>query len=325
MKKKNILVTGGAGFVGSHVVQHLAKQGYHPITFDNLSRGSQAAVVAGDFIQGDIADRRALDHVFEKYPIDAVMHFAAFIEIGESMKHPAKYYDNNVCNTFALLEAMRCHQVNHFVFSSSAGIFGHPLSPKIDEAHPTRPISPYGKSKLMIEMMLEDYDSAFGIKSSCLRYFNAAGGDPEGHVKNHKSVESNLIPIILKSLIEKNGNLTLFGMDYPTHDGTCVRDYVHVADLSKAHVLALENLWQNHSSSHYNLGNGNGFSILQVVDAVKTVTGKNISIIQGSRRPGDPPILIADSTKAARELGWSPKYTCLKTIVEHAWKAIIKN
>lgn len=323
MKKRHILVTGGAGFVGSHIIKQLHRQGYYPITLDNLSRGSRAAVVAGDFVHSDIANTKALDDVFTKYPVDAVMHFAAFIEIGESMRHPAKYYDNNVCNTFNLLEAMRRHNIHHFVFSSSAGIFGYPQSPKIDEDHPTRPISPYGKSKLMIEMMLEDYDAAFGIKSTCLRYFNAAGGDPEGHVKNHKSIESNLIPIILKSLLNKEGSVTLFGTDYPTHDGTCVRDYIHVDDLGKAHISALENLLHHQKSSRYNLGNGNGYSILQVVDAIKRVTGKKVNVTHGDRRPGDPPVLIADSSKAAKELGWSPQYSSLETIVEHAWKAII--
>lgn len=323
MKNKNILVTGGAGFVGSHVVAQLADQGYFPITFDNLSRGSIKAVTSGEFVYGDISDKDAIDRVFSKYAIDAVMHFAAFIEIGESMAKPAKYYHNNVCNTFNVLEAMCKHGVKHFVFSSSASIFGYPKSPKIDENHPVNPISPYGKSKLMIEMMLEDFDAAYGLKSCCLRYFNAAGGDPKRLVKNHKTIESNLIPLILKSLLSSDGSITVFGNDYPTFDGTCIRDYVHVEDLARAHVLALEKLNETQMSQKFNLGNGNGFSILEVIEAVKKVTGKPVIVNLGSRRSGDPSILIAESTKAAKELKWNPKFTMLETIVEHAWQAII--
>lgn len=322
MEKRNILVTGGAGFVGSHLVKALFEKGYFPITFDNLSRGSEKAVIAGDFFYGDIADGKALDEAFTRYPIDAVMHFAAFTEISESMVQPAKYYDNNVCNTFNLLEAMRRHHVKYFIFSSSAAIFGYPETLKIDETHPKRPISPYGKSKLMIEMMLEDYDKAFGIKSSSLRYFNAAGGDPDRRLRNHKRVESNLIPIILKSLLDPNGAITVFGNDYETKDGSCVRDYVHVADLSRAHILSLENLLQTWASSHYNLGNGNGFSIFQVIDAIQKVTGKKVRFRCGDRRLGDPPVLIADSSKAAKELLWTPRYDSLELIIEHAWQAI---
>lgn len=319
---KNILITGGAGFVGSHVVHLLASRGYCPITFDNLSIGSIKAVVAGKIIEGDLANTAALDRLFSTYPIAAVMHFAASIDIRESMGNPAKYYDNNVCNTYNLLESMRKYNVNNLIFSSSAGIFGHPQTAKIDENHPCKPISPYGKSKLIIEMLLEDYDHAYGLKSSCLRYFNAAGGDPQGIVKNHKTKESNLIPLILKSLLSKDGSITIYGTDYPTRDGTCVRDYIHTSDLGMAHILALEQLLKNRTSTQYNLGNGNGFTIREVITAVETVTGKKVRIIEGDRRPGDPPILIAESTKAQKVLGWNPQYSCLHTIVEHAWKAI---
>jgi UDP-glucose 4-epimerase len=322
--KKNILVTGGAGFVGSHIVKLLAIKGYSPITVDNLSIGSVNAVVAGEFIEGDLADIQALDNIFSSHRIDAVMHFAAFIDIRESMMDPAKYYNNNVCNTYNLLEMMRKHGVKNLIFSSSAGIFGYPHMEKIDENHPVKPISPYGKSKLIVEMMLEDYDSAYGIKSSCLRYFNAAGGDPEGVVKNHKKVESNLIPLILKSLNDKNGCITIYGTDYPTRDGTCVRDYVHVNDLARAHILALEKLWKEKKSTHYNLGNGNGFSIREVIDSVERVTGKKVRVKEGDRRPGDPPILIADSSKAEDDLKWTPEFPKLDTIVLHAWQAITK-
>lgn len=318
----NILVTGGAGFVGSHVVKLIGLKGYTPITFDNLSMGTAKSVVAGEFVHGDLADKNALEKAFATRAIEGVMHLAGSIDIRESVANPALYYENNVVNTLHLLEAMRKHGVEKLVFSSSAAIYGYPRTPKINESHTMEPISPYGRSKLYVENILADYDAAYGIKSSCLRYFNAAGGDPEGKVRNSKKKETNIIPLLLKSLLTPNGKITLNGTDYPTPDGTCVRDYIHVCDIANAHILALEQLIKTPVSTHYNLGNGNGYSLREVIQAAAEVTGKPIHVVEGPRRPGDPAILIADSTKAQQELGWHPQYPTLKTIVADAWKSI---
>lgn len=322
LNMKQILVTGGAGFVGSHVVKLLGQKGYTPITYDNLSMGTAKSVIAGEFIQGDLADLKVLDQVFATYSIAAVMHLAGSIDIRESISDPAFYYGNNLANTLNLLNTMCKYDVKHLIFSSSAAIFGYPKTPKITESHPMDPISPYGRSKLYVEKILEDFDAAYGIKSSCLRYFNAAGGDPDGLVKNCKKKESNIIPLILKSQLAPNGWITLFGTDYNTPDGTCVRDYIHVLDIANAHILALEQIWKNGVSTQYNLGNGNGFSLREVVETATAVTGKPVRVIDGPRRPGDPAILIADSTKAQTHLGWTPQYPSLETIIADAWKGI---
>ncbi len=321
-KMATILVTGGAGFVGSHVVKLLGQKGYTPLTYDNLSVGSAESVVTGQFIQGDLADKDALERVFATHPIEAVMHLAGSIDIRESVSNPALYYANNVVNTLNLLETMRKHGVKTLVFSSSAAIFGYPKTAKISESHPMEPISPYGRSKLYVENILSDFDAAYGIKSSALRYFNAAGGDPDGKVRNSKKKETNIIPLVLKSLLAPNGTITLFGTDYDTPDGTCVRDYIHVSDIANAHLLALEQLRKNGISTHYNLGNGNGYSLREVIKTAAEVTGKPVRVIEGPRRPGDPTLLIADSTKAQKELGWHPQYPSLKVIIADAWKAI---
>lgn len=318
---KNILVTGGAGYIGSHVVKKFHDYGYNPIVFDNLSLGSKQAVKEEIFVQGDLADCDALDKVFSQYAIDAVMHFAAFIDVGESVLDPAKYYLNNVVNTIKLLEAMRSHGVNILIFSSTAAIFGSPVQEKISETHPCKPINPYGETKLTIEKVLRDYGKAYGLKFSALRYFNAAGGDPKGELKNFKTKESNLIPIVLRSLI-RSGLVVINGVDYPTFDGTCIRDYIHVDDLGQAHILAMEKLFQGLPSENYNLGNGNGFSIFEVIRAAEKVTGKKVNYKIGPRRPGDPAVLVADSEKAKIELGWNPKYNDLETMITHAWKAL---
>lgn len=325
-RKKNttVLVAGGAGFIGSHVNKLLDEQGFRTIVLDNLSHGSRQTVTRGTFIQGDIANRETLEKIFRDFSIDAVMHFAALIDVGESMADPAKYYINNVAHTLNLLEAMRMHGVKTLVFSSTAAIYGVPQHIPINESHPCHPINPYGATKLMTEQILQDYDRAYGIKSSCLRYFNAAGGDPEGEIKNYKSKESNLIPLILRSLQNLHGSITIFGTDYPTPDGTCIRDYIHVNDLGIAHILAMQKIQKDSLSANYNLGNGNGFSVLEVIRSVERVTGKKVNVIAGGRRPGDPAALVADPQKALRELDWRPKYSSLDTMVAHAWQALQK-
>lgn len=318
MKRKTILIVGGAGYIGSHVNKMLHQAGYDTLVLDNLSRGSQQTVLYGTFIKGDINDLAFLNHLFESHPIDAVMHFAGLTDVGESMQEPLKYYQNNVCYTLNLLEAMRQHHVKVFIFSSSAAIFGMPQTDKISEEHPFNPINPYGQSKLIVETILKDLKE---IRFCCLRYFNAAGGDPDGEIKNYKTKETNLIPIILKSLKERK-KVTIFGTDYPTFDGTCIRDYVHIHDLGTAHIAAMEKLFQGAKSNFYNLGNGQGFSIRQVIDAVESVTGIKVAFVEGERRPGDPPILVASAEKAKRELGWSPLYPDLDQMISHAWKCI---
>jgi UDP-glucose 4-epimerase len=322
MKKEHILVVGGAGYIGSHVNKMLEDEGYYTIVIDNLSTGSKEAVTRGKFIYGDMANTELLDAIFSSNIISAVMHFAAFIDVGESVFQPLKYYSNNVSNTLNLLNAMQRHGVKRFIFSSTAAIFGIPEEKLITEFHPTHPINPYGNSKLMVERILHDFDTAYGIKSSCLRYFNAAGGDPDGEVKNHKKKESNLIPILLRSLKHGDQKVTIFGEDYQTPDGTCIRDYIHICDLGAAHISAMEHLIEGRPSSRYNLGNGRGFSVREVINAAEKVTGIKPQITIGPRRAGDPPTLLADSHKARSELNWIPRYPELETMIEHAWNAI---
>lgn len=320
--KKTILVVGGAGFIGSHINKMLHQAGYQTIVLDNLSIGNQKAVTRGIFIEGDIADTKLLNELFNQYPIDAVMHFAAFIDVGESIHEPYKYYLNNVANTINLLEQMRHHDVKTCIFSSTAAVFGIPQTLPVSEEHPCLPINPYGASKLMVERILKDFDQAYGIKSSSLRYFNAAGGDPEKEVKNFKKRESNLIPLILRSL--KNGGppIKIFGTDYPTSDGTCIRDYIHILDLGQAHIKAMERLWKGEPSASFNLGNGNGFSVREVIRAIEKVTGMQVPFIEGIRRAGDPPILVADAKKAKKILDWRPNYPELEQMIQHAWDAL---
>lgn len=321
MKKKLILVTGGAGFIGSHVNEMLYDAGYESVVFDNLSKGNANAILHGTFVKGDLADVKALDEIFKKYPFDAVMHFAAFTDVGESVTDPALYFKNNVVNTINLLEAMRKHGVKNLIFSSSAAVYGNPQTEKITEQHPCIPINPYGETKRIVEKILKGYEKAYDLKYCSLRYFNAAGGDPKHQIKNYKKKENNLIPLALKSLKEK-GTLTIFGTDYPTKDGTCVRDYIHVYDIGSAHILAMESLLKGGESATYNLGNGNGFTIREVIAATEKVTGQKLKIKEGARRPGDPPILVADFTEAKKKLGWKPKYSDLETMIDHAWKAL---
>ena len=315
----SILVVGGAGYIGSHRVTQLATAGAAVLTRDNLSHGYRDAVRYGEFIEGDLGDAALLDQVFSEHSIDAVMHFAAFIEVGESVVKPAKYYRNNFCNTQALLDAMLKHDIGYFIFSSTAAIFGEPEYTPIDEKHRKHPINPYGHSKLMVEQLLSDYDNAYGLRSACLRYFNAAGADPDGELGERHVPETHLIPLILQAASGRRYDIKVFGNDYATDDGTCVRDYVHINDLCEAHSLALKYIQDNDTSVQYNLGNGKGFSVQQVIDSVREVSGKGFKVTHDARRPGDPAILVADSSLAMSELGWQPKHTELESIIETAW------
>lgn len=314
-----VLVVGGAGYIGSHMVKHLANAGADVITLDNLSYGYRDAVKYGEFIAGDLGDPAVLDSVFDNRSVDAVMHFAAFIQVGESVLKPAMYYRNNVVSTLALLDAMVRHDIEHFIFSSTAAIFGEPEYTPIDESHPKQPINPYGHSKLMVEQILEDYDAAYGLKSTCMRYFNAAGADPDGELGERHVPETHLIPLILQAASGRRDDIKVFGDDYATDDGTCVRDYIHINDLCTAHSLGLERMRQSGSSARYNLGNGNGFSVQQVIDSARKVCGRDIKVRIEPRRAGDPAVLVADASLARSELGWKPQFDDLDTIIETAW------
>jgi UDP-glucose 4-epimerase len=314
----NILVIGGAGYIGSHMVKMLGQQGCRVTTLDDLSSGHRDAVLCGDFVQGNFGDRAVLDVVLSQ-GFDAVMHFASFIQVGESVQQPDKYYRNNVAYTLGLLDAMRAHGVNNFIFSSTAATFGEPQYTPIDERHPQQPINPYGRTKLMVEQALADYDKAYGFKSVCLRYFNAAGADPEGQLGERHEPETHLIPLILQAASGRRPHISVFGQDYDTPDGTCIRDYIHINDLCSAHWLALQSLMSGQSSQAYNLGNGNGFSVQEVIDAAERVTGRHIPVQHAPRRAGDPARLVADATQARQKLGWQPQYADLATIVQLAW------
>lgn len=315
---KNILVIGGAGYIGSHMVRMLAKQGYNPVVFDNLSKGHREAVANYPFELGDLGDKARLTEVFKKYGIEAVMHFAAFAEVGESVKEPSKYYHNNVAKVLDLLDALVENDIQYFVFSSTAATFGEPIRPKIDESHPQNPINPYGNTKLMVEKILADFDTAYGLKATALRYFNASGADDSGEIGESHNPETHLIPIVLQAAAGKRASIKMFGTDYPTPDGTCVRDYVHVNDLARAHILALEKMFKDNVSERFNLGSGNGFSVAEIVKEAKRITGIDFTVEKAPRRDGDPAVLVADSAKAERILGWKPQYN-LTRIIETAW------
>lgn len=321
MPTKKILVVGGAGYIGSHMVLCLQEAGYTPIVFDNLSTGHRDAVINAELIVGDIGDRYALEDVFATHDFLAVMHFASFIQVGESVKDPARYYQNNVAATINLLNTMLKAQVNHFIFSSTAAVYGEPHYTPIDEKHPLLPMNPYGHSKRMVEQMLDDYSRAYDLCYSSLRYFNAAGADPKGRLCERHEPETHLIPLILKAANGDTDGVTVYGRDYPTVDGTCVRDYIHVNDICQAHLLALKQLTETKQNSVYNLGNGHGYTVQQVIDAARAVTGCEINVLEGKRRAGDPAILVADSTLAQTELGWIPKHSDLTSIIKHAWIA----
>jgi len=315
-----ILVVGGAGYIGSHMVKQLSQAGSDVITLDNLSYGYRDAVKYGEFVEGDLGDSKVLDSIFSSNDIDAVMHFAGFIQVGESVIKPSMYYHNNVSNTLTLLDTMLKHQVKNFIFSSTAAIFGEPDYTPIDEKHNRQPINPYGHSKLMIEQVLDDYDKAYGMRATCLRYFNAAGADPEGELGERHVPETHLIPLILQAASGRREDIKVFGDDYATDDGTCVRDYIHINDLCDAHSLALQKMIADDKSARYNLGNGKGFSVKQVIDVAKHVSGNDFKVNIEPRRSGDPAVLVADATLAKNELNWQPKFAELEDIVKTAWQ-----
>lgn len=319
MRLMNILVIGGAGYIGSHMVQMLGQRGCDVTTLDNLSGGHRDAVLAGRFVHGDLADTALLTGLLAHGRFHAVMHFASFIQVGESVAQPAKYYRNNVANTLNLLEVMQAFGVKRFIFSSTAATFGEPLYTPIDEAHPQQPINPYGRTKLMVEQVLSDLDAAWGLQSVSLRYFNAAGACPHGRLGERHDPETHLIPLVLQAANGRRPHIGVFGRDYDTPDGTCIRDYIHIEDLCQAHWLALQHLMDGGQREAFNLGNGDGFSVQQVIDTARTVTGREIRAVDGPRRAGDPAVLVADSRRAQQMLGWKPAYPDLATIVEHAW------
>ena len=314
----HILVCGGAGYIGSHMARWLALRDIRVTVLDDLSTGHRGFVQWGELVEADIRDRSALDRVFAAQRFDAVMHFCARSLVGESVADPYAYYASNVGGTLTLLQAMRAHGVDRLVFSSTAAVFGHPQSDRIDEDHPQKPINPYGASKLMVERILADAASAYGLRSVALRYFNAAGAAPDGTIGEAHDPETHLVPNAIRAALGTGPALTLFGDDYPTPDGTCIRDYVHVDDLAQAHLLALDYLDANPGAHAFNLGNGQGFSVREVIAAVAQVSGRDVPHAIAARRPGDPAVLVASSERARAQLGWQPEYTTLAPILETA-------
>jgi len=319
MKKSTFLVIGGAGYIGSHLVKALVEQQQHVVIVDNLSAGSASAVLGGELIIHDFDDREFLDTLFSNHQFDGVFHFASQIAVSESVKDPAKYYRANTAATLTLLEAMRDHKVGPLVFSSTAAVYGEPLYTPINEQHPTSPLNPYGRSKLMVEQMLADFASAYGQKYIALRYFNAAGADPQARIGENHDPETHLIPLALQAISGKRPPLQLFGQDYDTPDGTCIRDYIHVDDLASAHILAINHLNNGGKSGIYNLGSNHGYSVSQVIHAAAQVAGREVPLTYAPRRPGDPASLVADASLAKKVLGWQPEYTDLNQIIQHAW------
>lgn len=315
-----VLVCGGAGYIGSHINKQLYKEGYKTVVFDNLVHGHREAVKWGEFEQGDLSNIEDIERVFEKYQIEAVLHFAAYAYVGESVIEPEKYYYNNVANTLNLLKVMRRHGCDKIIFSSTCATYGEPASIPITEDMPQNPMNPYGATKLMVERIFKDYHTAYGLEYVVLRYFNAAGADPEGEIGESHNPETHIIPLILDAAGGQREDIKVFGTDYDTPDGSCVRDYIHVYDLATAHLLALRHLEEGRGSDFFNLGNESGTSVLEVIDSVKRVTGRNFRVTLAERRPGDPARLVGSSRKAQEILGWKPIYGEIDRIVEHAWK-----
>ncbi len=314
-----ILVTGGAGYIGSHYVLYESARGSEVVILDNLVYGHREAASGVPLIEGDIGDRALLDRIFRDYPIDAVVHFAAYAYVGESVTDPSKYYQNNVAATLNLLDAMRDHGVLRFIFSSSCATYGNPQYVPLDEKHPQNPINPYGESKFICEKMLAAYDHAYGMRFASLRYFNAAGADPEGRIGESHDPETHLIPLVLQTAQGRREAISIFGTDYDTPDGTCIRDYIHILDLAQAHALALDRLRDGQPSGFYNLGTEHGYSVREVIRLCEEVTGLPIRAVEGPRRPGDPPRLVASAAKAKAELGWQPRYPDLRETIRTAW------
>ena len=318
--KLSLLVCGGAGYIGSHMTRMIAEAGHDVTVFDNLSTGHAEALKWGKFIQGDLRNPADLERVFTAGSYDAVFHFSGLIVVSESVEKPFEYYDNNVTGTLNLLEAMRKHGVNKFVFSSTAAVYGDPVMDMITEDHPLKPLNPYGRTKLQVEEILQDYAVAYGLDSVCFRYFNAAGAHPDSQIGEAHSPETHLIPNILLSCIDESRKLKIFGSDYPTPDGTCVRDYIHILDLCDAHLRAIGFMDNNTGAYSFNLGNGKGFSILDVIKSSSEVIGREIGFDYEPARAGDSPRLVADSSKAAEMLEWTPKYADLREIIESAYR-----
>lgn len=314
-----ILVIGGAGYIGSHMAKLLQEVGEPYVVFDNFENGHREAVGNAPIIQGDLRASTDIENALKSYRFDLVMHFGAYIMVGESVKNPSEYYWNNFVGVLNLLDAMRHRGLNKLIFSSTAAIFGEPQYVPIDESHPKNPTSPYGDTKLAVERLLDAYDTAYGIRSVCLRYFNAAGADPDGVLGEDHDPESHLIPAAILAAMGKTPGLSIFGTDYPTVDGTCVRDYIHVMDLAQAHLLAARHLRQGGESRKFNLGNGQGFSVRQIVDTVESISGKTIPVEEGPRRSGDPAVLVASSDRIKHDLGWEPRFPDIEQIVRDAW------
>lgn len=319
MQNAPILVVGGAGYIGSHMCKMLRGQGLEVCVLDNLSTGRRIALGDVRFVQADLNHAEQIHAVIGEIRPSAVMHFAALIEVGESVRDPQRYYANNLTGTLNLLAAMRAHGVKQFIFSSTAAIYGDPQYVPIDEAHPCGPINPYGRSKWMVEQILLDYAAAYDLRSVCLRYFNAAGADPEAQLGECHEPESHLIPLVLQVAMGRRAHIAVYGSDYPTVDGSCVRDYVHVQDLCSAHLSALNYLAQGGTTAQFNLGNGQGFSVLEVIERCRHITGRPIKALMQARRPGDSAALVADATRAREVLGWHPQFASLDQIIAHAW------
>ena len=315
----NILVVGGGGYIGSHMCKYLSKNGYLPIVLDNLSRGHEKAVKWGPLIEGSISDRNILKRVFSEHRIDAVMHYAAYSYVGESVTDPSMYYQNNLADTICLLSEMLEAEVKKIVFSSSCAVYGEPEEIPITENHPQNPVNPYGRTKYMVEQVLNDFKYAYGVEFVSLRYFNAAGADPEGELGEDHNPETHLIPLAIQAALGKREEIRIYGNDYPTHDGTCIRDFIHVEDLAESHLLALNRLLNGKGGGTYNLGNGQGYSVREVIDITRRITGKPIRDRVVDRRDGDPAVLVGSSDKAKNELGWNPRVPDLESIVETAW------
>jgi UDP-glucose-4-epimerase GalE len=313
-----ILVTGGAGYIGSHAVRLLLSRGHDVTVYDNLSMGHRAAVPSGRLIVGDLSEKDRLDHALMERRIEAVMHFAALAYVGESVQQPAKYYHNNIVNTLTLLDAMRRHRIDRIVFSSTCATYGIPERSPINEETPQQPINPYGFTKLAIEHALADYSHAYALGYAALRYFNAAGATPDGSIGEDHDPETHLIPLVLQTALGQREAVQVFGTDYQTPDGTCIRDYIHVDDLAEAHALALEALAPG-KQMRFNLGTGRGYSVREVIRTAEEVTGKRVPVKETPRRPGDPPALVAAADKVRHELGWTPRYRELRPILETAW------
>ena len=315
-----ILVCGGAGYIGSHCNKMLNESGYETVVFDNLVYGHKEAVKWGELVVGDLADQQSLEELFDKYSFDAVLHFAAYAYVGESIENPEKYYYNNVANTLNLLHAMKNHGCRRLIFSSTCATYGEPESVPITEDMPQNPINPYGATKLMVERIFKDYNKAYGLQFVVLRYFNAAGADPDGEIGESHDPETHIIPLVLDAASGLRADVKVFGTDYETPDGSCVRDYIHVTDLASAHLLALKYLENGGESDFFNLGNERGTSVLEVVESVRRVTGKEFKAILTDRRLGDPAKLVGSSKKAQEMLHWQTQYADIDTIVSHAWK-----